>query len=131
MTREQQARWVLANILDWHRREEKAVWWEFFRLSECTVEELMDERGALAQLELRGYRWEAAPGRRCTATVSPSRRPRCAAVRQCGFPEALLWETLVAIDPTELHRRHPEARSTLRTNTPRPCSPTTWCVQMS
>ena len=51
---EQQARWVLANILDWHRREEKAVWWEFFRLSECSVEELIDERGALAQLEFIG-----------------------------------------------------------------------------
>ena len=51
---EQQARWVLANILDWHRREEKAVWWEFFRLSECSVEELIDERGALAQLEFTG-----------------------------------------------------------------------------
>ena len=25
---EQQARWILANILDWHRREEKSVWWE-------------------------------------------------------------------------------------------------------
>ena len=30
---EQQARWILANILDWHRRELKAVWWEYFRLS--------------------------------------------------------------------------------------------------
>ena len=29
---EQQARWILANVLDWHRRELKAVWWEFFRL---------------------------------------------------------------------------------------------------
>ena len=26
---EEQARWVLANILDWHRREEKPVWWEY------------------------------------------------------------------------------------------------------
>ena len=51
---EQQARWVLANILDWHRREEKAVWWEFFRLSDCSVEELIDERGALSQLEYIG-----------------------------------------------------------------------------
>ena len=24
---EQQARWIMANIVDWHRREEKAVWW--------------------------------------------------------------------------------------------------------
>ena len=49
---EQQARWVLANILDWHRREEKAVWWEFFRLRDSTVEDLLDERAALSQLEL-------------------------------------------------------------------------------
>ena len=45
---EQQAQWVLGNILDWHRREEKAVWWEFFRLSDCSMEEMIDERGALA-----------------------------------------------------------------------------------
>ena len=49
---EQQARWVLANILDWHRREEKAAWWEFFRLRDSAVEDLLDERAALAQLEL-------------------------------------------------------------------------------
>ena len=41
---EQQARWVLANILDWHRREEKAVWWEYFRLRELTADELLDEQ---------------------------------------------------------------------------------------
>ena len=51
---EQQARWVLANILDWHRREEKATWWEYFRLRDTSVEDLMDERGALAQLEFVG-----------------------------------------------------------------------------
>ena len=59
-TPEQQARWVLANILDWHRREEKAVWWEFFRLSDCSVEELIDERGALSQLEYIGEAGGAA-----------------------------------------------------------------------
>ena len=53
-TPEQRARWVLANILDWHRREEKAAWWEFFRLSDSSVDELIDERQALAQLELVG-----------------------------------------------------------------------------
>jgi hypothetical protein len=30
-TREQAARWLLAHALDWHRREEKVKWWEFFR----------------------------------------------------------------------------------------------------
>ena len=31
-TNEQHARWLLAYLLDWHRREDKAVWWEYFRL---------------------------------------------------------------------------------------------------
>ena len=28
---EQQARWILANLLDYHRREEKSLWWELYR----------------------------------------------------------------------------------------------------
>jgi hypothetical protein len=46
----QQARWVLANILDWHRREEKAVWWEYFRLADLSADELLDERAGLSGL---------------------------------------------------------------------------------
>ena len=51
---EQQAQWILANILDWHRREEKAVWWEFFRLADLSVEDLREERAGLAGLEFVG-----------------------------------------------------------------------------
>ena len=46
----EQARWLLANIADWHRREDKSVWWEFFRLSDLSAEDLIDERNALADL---------------------------------------------------------------------------------
>lgn len=49
-TNEQQAEWILANILDWHRREDKAVWWEHFRLAALSADELMDERAALSRL---------------------------------------------------------------------------------
>jgi uncharacterized protein len=49
-TEEQQARWVLAYLLEWHWREEKASWWEFFRLKELSAEELIDERAALSHL---------------------------------------------------------------------------------
>ena len=49
-SREQHARWILANILDWHRREEKAVWWEFFRLTELSAEDLLEERAGLSGL---------------------------------------------------------------------------------
>jgi uncharacterized protein len=48
---EQRALWLLANILDWHRREEKAPWWEYFRLRELPDESLLDETAALAGLE--------------------------------------------------------------------------------
>jgi predicted RecB family nuclease len=47
---EQHARWLLANLLEWHRREEKATWWEYFRLSDLSAEELLDERSGLAGL---------------------------------------------------------------------------------
>lgn len=51
-TKEEQARWVLAYLLNWHRREEKAVWWEYFRLAGLMAHELIDERAALANLTL-------------------------------------------------------------------------------
>jgi predicted RecB family nuclease len=47
---EEAARWLLANLLDWHRREYKAEWWEYFRLKELTDEQLLNERFALAGL---------------------------------------------------------------------------------
>ncbi len=47
---EQQARWLLANLLEWHRREDKTSWWEFFRLRDLSEDELMDERGAISGL---------------------------------------------------------------------------------
>jgi uncharacterized protein len=47
----QQARWLLAHLLEWHRREEKAPWWEYFRLKGLSKEELLDEPDALAGLE--------------------------------------------------------------------------------
>ena len=50
-TDRQQARWLLANIADWHRREDKSVWWEYFRLSDLSADDLIDERSALADLE--------------------------------------------------------------------------------
>lgn len=50
-TAEQQARWLLAQLLDWHRREDKAVWWELFRLGDLPAEDLRDEKAGLADLQ--------------------------------------------------------------------------------
>lgn len=47
---EQQGRWLLAHLLDWHRREAKAPWWEFFRLRDLSEDELLVEKAALSGL---------------------------------------------------------------------------------
>lgn len=47
---EQHARWLLAFMLDWHGREKKAVWWEYFRLRDLSAEDLLHERAGLADL---------------------------------------------------------------------------------
>jgi predicted RecB family nuclease len=42
---------LLADLLDWHRREEKSQWWRWFELKDdLTIEELVGERDALAGL---------------------------------------------------------------------------------
>lgn len=53
-TPEQHARWLLAHTLDFHRREQKAVWWEYFRLSALAADDLVDERAGLSGLTFVG-----------------------------------------------------------------------------
>jgi hypothetical protein len=40
----------LAQILEWHRREDKVEWWEYFRLNAMAEEDLLDERAGIAGL---------------------------------------------------------------------------------
>ena len=51
-TENQQARWLLAQLVGWHRREQKGFWWEFFRLSDLADYDLLEERTALSGLTL-------------------------------------------------------------------------------
>ena len=44
-------RWLLAHLVGWHRREDKAQYWERYRLNDLAEEELLDERQALSGLE--------------------------------------------------------------------------------
>lgn len=46
----QAGQWMLAQLLDWHRRENKATWWEGFRLADLDDDELLDERVGLSGL---------------------------------------------------------------------------------
>jgi predicted RecB family nuclease len=50
LAKDERARFLLAYLLDWHRREDKAVWWEYFRLRDLPDEALLDERAAVAGL---------------------------------------------------------------------------------
>ena len=51
----QRGRWLLAQLLDWHRREDKAFWWRYFHLKdELTDEERVGETDALGRPQLRG-----------------------------------------------------------------------------
>lgn len=52
-TPEQSARWLLAHALDWHRREEKVKWWQFFKMKELSEQDLYDEKAAVVGLTLR------------------------------------------------------------------------------
>jgi uncharacterized protein len=51
-TPDQQARHLLAYLLDWHYREDKVVWWEYFRLLGLSAEDLVEESNAVVGLEL-------------------------------------------------------------------------------
>ena len=50
-TAEQQARWLLAQLLGWHRREDKSMWWDFHRLMELNPEQLVDEAEPIGLLD--------------------------------------------------------------------------------
>ena len=56
MSDDQRGRWLLAQLLNWHRRENKSFWWRYFHLSTLTDEELREERDALGELTYE-YSW--------------------------------------------------------------------------
>jgi len=51
---EQQAFYLLAHSLNWHRREAKSEWWEYYRKCSLTDEELVDDREAIGGIDFRG-----------------------------------------------------------------------------
>jgi len=48
---EEDARFILAHMMEFHRREEKAAWWEYFRILELEESEYADERRAVSGLQ--------------------------------------------------------------------------------
>ena len=65
---EQQARFALAHMMEFHRREDKAGWWEYFRLLDVEPED--DSRTSAAPWSGWCSRKSSSRGaRRCIATV--------------------------------------------------------------
>jgi predicted RecB family nuclease len=53
-TNEQRGCWLLAQMLEWHRREDKSMWWEYYRLCSLSDDELIEDKNALGGLEYVG-----------------------------------------------------------------------------
>jgi predicted RecB family nuclease len=49
-TEEQAGRWLLAQLLSWHRREDKRAWQDGYRYAEMNDEDLLDERVGLTRM---------------------------------------------------------------------------------
>src|SRR6266513_43564 len=49
-TEEQAAQWLLAQLLSWHRREDKRAWQDGYRYAEMNDEDLLDERVGLTRM---------------------------------------------------------------------------------
>jgi predicted RecB family nuclease len=115
---EQQSRWLMAHLLDWHRREDKAAWWEFFRLSGLSSEDLQQERAGLSGLEYVGSAGGTAraPVHRYRFPVQDSEvredeQLHLAGGEKLGKVEAVSYETrLIAIKKrTDTAAIHPHA----------------------
>jgi predicted RecB family nuclease len=51
-TNEERAQWLLAALLDWHRRDAKPQWWEYFARQDTSDDELVEDPAALGGLVL-------------------------------------------------------------------------------
>ena len=50
---EEQAGWLLSRLVDWHRREDRPAWWNWFRLREMPLEELIEQGEAIGGARVR------------------------------------------------------------------------------
>ena len=67
MTDSQRGQWLLAQLLNWHRRENKSFWWRYFYLAnELTDAERLEQPDALAELAFDSKWADPAPGTRST-----------------------------------------------------------------
>ena len=67
MDQDQRGRWLLAQLLKWHRREDKGFWWRYFYLrDELSDSERRQESDALGELVFDGSRPAPPPNTQST-----------------------------------------------------------------
>ena len=122
---DQQARFVLARMMEFHRREDKAAWWEYFRLR--------DLRGARtrrrAARALQGLRFEAVlerrESRRCSDTrFHPQEIDSSQGRRGLRRERREGWHGRGVVNLALLYDRRQEDARKPRTGTRMPCSST-------
>ena len=96
---EQQARWLLAQLLAWHRRESKVAYWEFFHRLGLDEADLTADKGALGPLEVVGPVGD--PWR-----PTPRSKPRQTWRYQFAAQDYDIGSRSALYDP-KLHRQHP------------------------
>ena len=57
------ARWLLAQLLNWHRREDRSFWWRYYALLEKTDQERVEEPDAIGMLTFLETRPDDTPRR--------------------------------------------------------------------
>ncbi|HXU84380.1 MAG TPA: TM0106 family RecB-like putative nuclease [Verrucomicrobiae bacterium] len=108
-TADEHGRWLLAQLLGWHRREDKAMWWEFHRLMELNPDQLVDESEPIGLLEVQGPIDDVRRGKQTWRYTFPAQDfdlargdlfdPALKANNPDGSPWDWVVGELVAVDP--------------------------------
>ena len=106
---EQHGKWLLAQLLGWHRREDKSMWWEFHRLMDLTPEQLVEEDGPIGMLDPVGPVDEPVKGKQTWRYQFPEqdydlgRGEVCDPAKKIARPNdsPFDWEVgeVIAVDP--------------------------------
>ena len=105
----QQATWLLAQLLGWHRREDKSMWWDFHRQMDLSPEQSVDEDDPIGALEVVGPLDDAKNGKQTWRYSFPEQDydlgrgevfdPANKQARPNDLPFSWVVGTVVAIDP--------------------------------
>ena len=96
---DEQATWLLAGVLDWHRREAKPQWWDWYRLSEASLEDLVNDPTALGELRHVEDRGRIARSIIRRYAFDPAQETKVSEGKTYLDPHAGTSVTVIAMDP--------------------------------